>query len=263
MNSNDGKHKAYLYEFSCSATTGNAYEVSILEVDQTLHSEQGNIYSSTSKPYSMAWVSNDELEIGASSSSESYRENERYQNVRVSYIEPDDYNSRFNIGELMKNIKKSLAINFNSAATKEQIQALEKHIGYDLPSNIKDTLLTYNGQVNQSGWHFLSTEEIVKEWDHQKQIWSHSDPMNYGSPAEIIQHNEPWDSKRIPIMSNGDSGIVAIDLNPAIYGTYGQIITVYDDDSISSVLSQSYADFLIKIVINEGNVDKMTHWYEE
>lgn len=262
LNSNDGKHTAYLYEFSCGATTGNAYEVSILESSQSLYSEPGNVYSSTSKPYNLHWNSDSQLEIGASSSSENYSKNDHYQNIRVSYVEPNVYDGRFDIGTLMKNAKSGLHVNFNSAATDDQIKALEAHIGYTLPSTVKDTLLTYNGQVNHSAWYFLSTEEIANEWDYQRKIWSEYDPSVYGSEANIIKHEAPWHPKWLPFMSNGSSGIVAIDMDPAIHGTYGQIITVYDNGTVSSVLSESYADFLNKLVVNQGDIEKMTGFYE-
>ncbi len=81
-----GKWKVVLFERNCGATTGFSSHISLLESDDQLANETGNIYVADGYPegYSLSWESDVSVKIGGTSGRR-YRGITELSGVRVIY----------------------------------------------------------------------------------------------------------------------------------------------------------------------------------
>lgn len=67
MASPSGEYKAVVYQFDCGATTGFSTQISILEANEQIEAEVGNIFSSDGHPKDVSpevvWVSDSNLNV--------------------------------------------------------------------------------------------------------------------------------------------------------------------------------------------------------
>ncbi len=142
-----------------------------------------------------------------------------------------------------QNVLSSLA----DGATDEEIANAEKILGITFPEDFKASYKIHNGQKDNYnlgftyGWHFLSLENIISEW----QVWVDMGEFNnpYSKPKKGIKNN--WfNQKWIPVTSNGNSDHHCLDLDPDKDGKYGQIILLWHDDALRSLQAENFTEFL-------------------
>lgn len=119
-----------------------------------------------------------------------------------------------------------------AGASVEEINAAEKMLGIELPSDVRSSYEIHNGSTNAlfpMGYYLLSLEEIVDEHD----VWCgllSADELPQSNPESVGPIKQVWWSPRwIPITHSGGGDHDCIDLEPAVGGAAGQII-VFDHE---------------------------------
>jgi cell wall assembly regulator SMI1 len=144
------------------------------------------------------------------------------------------------------------AFKLNPGASKEELFALEKHIGFQLPSALREFLAIHNGQDSGFGLffglQFLSTNGIRSNWDAWRSI--EGDDLNKelqdsmsSTPEGFIKPlylNRNW----IPLTHDLSGNHIGIDYDPDIKGTLGQIITFGRDDDQKKLKAKTFEEFL-------------------
>jgi cell wall assembly regulator SMI1 len=141
----------------------------------------------------------------------------------------------------------------NKPISKEQISLLEKTLSIKLPEEFVYFLKLHNGQAGDSGWiidgsELLSSERIIDEWT----VWN--DLLKGGDFDDCMEERDNgvksdwWNSKWIPFTYDGSGNHLCIDLDPAVNGTYGQIITMWHDDGEREVKAKSFMEWFSQYV---------------
>ncbi len=121
--------------------------------------------------------------------------------------------------------EKAPGMELGAAASAAEITAVETHIGFALPEELKASLMRHNGVENWTKVELLSTNDIQREWD----CWAGL--VDDGTFDDQVGENwtdslqKCWyDKKWIPLDADGGGNGSMIDLNPGDKGTVGQII---------------------------------------
>lgn len=82
----NGKWKVVLFERNCGATTAFSSQISLLESDEELTNEAGNIYIAEGYPkgYTLNWESNASVNIGGTSAT-SNKKVTQFNDIQFSY----------------------------------------------------------------------------------------------------------------------------------------------------------------------------------
>lgn len=137
----------------------------------------------------------------------------------------------------------------NPGATEAQIEATEACLGQRLPEEMKALYRLCNGQVEVGcgvweGCEFLSLARIQTEWSCWKELlddghFIDSDGQPLGCEPDPGVRNAWWLPEWIPLSYDGGGNHTCIDLNPAVGGQVGQIISMWHDDPERRVLAPS------------------------
>ncbi|MFY0253390.1 SMI1/KNR4 family protein [Chitinophaga sp. 30R24] len=138
-------------------------------------------------------------------------------------------------------------------ATPEAVESLEKLIGTDLPTSFKAFYAIHNGQQkSKTGLvdadQLLAIDDIILQWYHWKDLldagtFTWQDSPILSAPDTGIK-NDWWNPLWIPITSDGFGNHLCIDLDPALEGNHGQIITLWHDDSHRAIVASSLEAWL-------------------
>lgn len=146
------------------------------------------------------------------------------------------------------------AFKLNAGASQDEIASLEKHIGLQLPSALKEFLAVHNGQDQGFGLffglQFLSTSGIRTNWDNwlslendglneELQDSMTSKPDGFIKPLYL---NRKW----VPLTHDFGGNHIGIDYDPDIKGTSGQIIAFGRDDDEKKLKAKTFEEFLSK-----------------
>ena len=89
----NGEHKVVVFQRDCGATTGFSTQISIIDSDDELENESGNIYIVDGQPTDVSlrvkWVSNTELRIEKSLNGSEYKSESSWgflNKVKVTYV---------------------------------------------------------------------------------------------------------------------------------------------------------------------------------
>lgn len=139
-------------------------------------------------------------------------------------------------------------ISLRSPANHQDIQLLEKNLGYSLPADFKEYLKIHNGENSQSAlftdFRLLGCEEILKQWRIWKELLAFGDfDENITQSDEGIK-NDWWNNAWIPITCDEEGNHVCIDLSPSTTGTLGQIIQVWHDSPKRELLAENFTSWL-------------------
>jgi len=82
----DSTNKIVLFERSCGATTGFSSQISIINNNDNLSNESGNIYIAEGYPsnYSMVWISNNSVYITGTSEN-NFKKVLKFNNINIQY----------------------------------------------------------------------------------------------------------------------------------------------------------------------------------
>lgn len=144
------------------------------------------------------------------------------------------------------------AFKLNPGASQEEISALEKHIGLQLPRALRELLAVHNGQDSGFGLffglHFLSINGIRTNWDNwcslegdglneELQDSMSSKPEGFIKPLYL---NRKW----VPLTHDYGGNHIGIDYDPDMKGTSGQVIAFGRDDDEKKLKARTFEEFL-------------------
>ncbi|MGL5058964.1 MAG: SMI1/KNR4 family protein [Microcoleus sp.] len=146
-------------------------------------------------------------------------------------------------------------------ASEFRISELEELLSIQLPEDVKSSYRIHDGQFTYNygliyGRELLSLERIADEWHVWKELldsdtFKTEDGEDIGSEAAPGICNVWWSPKWIPLTYDGAGNHDCLDLNPAVGGTVGQIVTMWHDDPDRQIVApnfrvwlQQYADGL-------------------
>ncbi|MCT4507407.1 MAG: SMI1/KNR4 family protein [Tepidibacter sp.] len=156
-----------------------------------------------------------------------------------------------NIGDLLNQVTDDIKIN-----------ELESLIGKKVPEDFRRLYLEHNGEGNMifgvmAGFRWMNIELVINEWKSLQE--SAYDII--GDKDGLIKEGtfkKGW----IPFAEDCGGSFLVMDLEPGIKGTYGQIITIDHNSSISYVISESIEMFFEFIEKSFKNGDLNT-WQDE
>ncbi|MCU0546814.1 MAG: SMI1/KNR4 family protein [Oscillatoriaceae cyanobacterium Prado104] len=139
-------------------------------------------------------------------------------------------------------------------ASDDRISELEELLSIQLPEDVKSSYRIHNGQFTYNygliyGREFLSLARIKDEWECWKELldsgtFETEDGEDIGSEAAPGICNVWWSPKWIPLTYDGAGDRDCLDLNPAVGGTVGQIVTMWHDDSERKIVAPSFRVWL-------------------
>lgn len=150
----------------------------------------------------------------------------------------------------------------NEGASEEMISAAEEKMQITFPDDFRESLKIHNGQKGNfeypgliGGYQLLSLDNIIDEW----QVWTQL--LDEGAFAdfdeldanEMVKTDQWWRSKWVPITANGGGDHHCLDLDPSTEGISGQVIEMWHDDEIRTVVGDSFKECLKFIVENLEN----------
>lgn len=159
-----------------------------------------------------------------------------------------------------------LLSNLREPATSAEINDLEKTLSIKLPKSYIDFLKIHNGQI-ESGYGLIdleilnSTEYISSHWSMWDELLRQDEFKTYKSTPDAGIKDDWWNTKWIPITSDGAGNHICIDLDPAQGGKRGQIISMIHDSPERELLANSFEEF-IKEYVSDLEKGKCAY-YEE
>ncbi|TXK74614.1 SMI1/KNR4 family protein [Paenibacillus sp. N3.4] len=144
-------------------------------------------------------------------------------------------------------------VDLNQGASELEISGLETAVGYELPSDLKESLRIHNGQSGDSqwliaGWELLSTARILEEWNVWKGLYDKESFKEWDVKSQEGVANVWWQPAWIPLTYNGCGDHHCLDLAPANGGKNGQIITMWHDSEVREVLAKNYTQWFEHLV---------------
>lgn len=136
----------------------------------------------------------------------------------------------------------------------DQIEALEHHIGRELPASFKEFLAWHDGQTTDSSflenWCLMSCEEIASSWNLlcEWQLDGTFDTEGW------------WQPDWIPFLYDYTGNYCCIDTFGHFNGTLGQILYYWHDDNSREIIHESFAKCLETIVLSMQNG---TYYYRQ
>ena len=112
-------------------------------------------------------------------------------------------------------------------ASEAEIQTLETQLGLKLPGHVRQSYLLHNGSneisVFEYGYYLLSLSQIYEEWSKWKQLVEDGtfNSMRV-SPIQGVK-DAWWNTKWIPITTNGGGDHDCIDMDPGSNGNKRQV----------------------------------------
>jgi cell wall assembly regulator SMI1 len=145
----------------------------------------------------------------------------------------------------------------NPPASPQQIDAVERLIGYPLPAELRAFYLRFNGQVAE-GWSFFppffslpSLEELVYQWGADSDFFKDEERSEalaiVDEPSKLVIIPFWGTPKRVLVGKSNMSVFIYCDLDPGPAGKLGQII-YQDVQDEPRLWAHSFAEALNMIV---------------
>ncbi|MCW3462022.1 SMI1/KNR4 family protein [Chitinophaga nivalis] len=159
----------------------------------------------------------------------------------------------------------------NPGVAPATVDALERLIGSKLPADFKSFYAIHNGQQRvKTGLvdadQLLPVEDMITQWHHWKNVldsggFIYNEEIIASTPDTGIK-SDWWNPLWIPITSDGFGNHLCIDLDPAPEGQYGQIITVWHEDSHRGILAPSFEAWMHQYItaIEKGEYVFVKKW---
>jgi cell wall assembly regulator SMI1 len=141
----------------------------------------------------------------------------------------------------------------NPPVTDAELSALERALGFAVPTELAQCLRLHNGQRNEAsglfeGAEFLSTTRIADEWSVWKELLDGGDFEGMRSEPDRGVRDDWWNPKWLPFTSNGAGDHYCIDSDPAVFGVVGQVITMWHDFGERQILAYGLSGWLATYV---------------
>ncbi len=132
-------------------------------------------------------------------------------------------------------------------ASAEDIAKLESCFGTIIPEAYIDFLKCHNGEAEEIGLFLgfvvFGVDQIIHEHQLSKKMYRKSIASISSFPQNKIKedcYNPLW----LPMATDGGGNFIALDLNPAQDGDYGQVISYGRDEQTMYVLATNFEDWL-------------------
>lgn len=139
-------------------------------------------------------------------------------------------------------------LQLQSGATDQDIAGLEDALGVVIPEQIKAFYRIHNGQQQQiettcfvRNLTLSPIHEIIENWTFLQEEF---DPEDWEVDAQPGVQPLAWNSKWIPIASNGGGDYLCIDTDPTEEGTIGQVLYFWHDWEYRSVEASDFFKFV-------------------
>jgi cell wall assembly regulator SMI1 len=147
----------------------------------------------------------------------------------------------------------ALLADLKPPASDIHIRNLEQQLGVKLPTDFVECLKVHDGQRGAASplfrdSNYLSSQSILDEWVIWKGLLDGGDFD--GVKAEAGAGIQPvwWSPKWIPFTHNGTGDHLCLDLDPAVGGRVGQIITLWHDDGVRKKKADSFAQWFFEFI---------------
>ncbi len=95
-------------------------------------------------------------------------------------------------------------IEFNPPLSKKEIKKFESEYGWDLPDQVRELLMTFNGETPESsgacgGFKFCSLETMMKSYSIARDIFETVEPRVVPHWAPFLKQEPTWNPDWIPI----------------------------------------------------------------
>jgi cell wall assembly regulator SMI1 len=136
----------------------------------------------------------------------------------------------------------------NKGASEEEFNVAENTMSIRLPECFKEVYRVHNGQsINYPGVFpdgvLLPLDQIISHWKNWKVLENQNVFANIKSTPSEGVNPVWWDNKWIPIIYDESGNFCCIDLNPALVGNKGQIISFWRDSPERQIISLSYGEW--------------------
>jgi cell wall assembly regulator SMI1 len=155
----------------------------------------------------------------------------------------------------------TIATTMNPGATYKDIERFSNSLPFDIPEDLKVSLLHHNGQndpTQLSGLvnfnRLLSIEEMYDTYSVNCEVFEGWEPIDGLIPDKI--KNIVWSERWLKFTEREGDGYI-LDMDPAQNGTDGQIFYRRHDDTPVKTLAKSYRGFLSMIAesFQEGDYE--------
>ena len=138
-------------------------------------------------------------------------------------------------------------------ATEEQIARVEAALSVALPADYKASCRIHDGQLDindnlMDGREFLGLDRVQQEWEIWKGLLETGEIAEFESDPIGPIRNDWWNTRWIPITSDGAGDYDCLDLAPAQGGDSGQVIDFLHDDGQREVKARSFGSWLAAFV---------------
>ena len=142
-----------------------------------------------------------------------------------------------------------------AGASPNKLEAIERHLGFGLPEEVKQFYQVHDGQTEDSpelfdGFRFLPLDRLLDEWS----MWQDDvAPCNFETESVSADTVKPvyWNPRWVPFAANGCGDCFAIDLDPNPAGQSGQIIGLWlappDRNVLGSSLTEWFSTFVNRV----------------
>jgi cell wall assembly regulator SMI1 len=136
----------------------------------------------------------------------------------------------------------------NGPATAAALDQAARHLGVQLPEDLRASLLRHEGQSDTPGlmdWRLFCLDEVVGEWNTYQE--DSVGPYAAAMAASVTPHrgirDVYWSPRWVPVAGLGSSDVVCVDLDPAPGGVAGQVIMRWKSGD-REVLAPSFGAWL-------------------
>jgi cell wall assembly regulator SMI1 len=140
-------------------------------------------------------------------------------------------------------------------ASIKDLQDVEDKLGIKFSDGFKEFYMVHNGQVDESECiiyehAILPLERIVGEWEAWTDLLNKGafmcNGVNATSDPDPGIKNDWWNTKWIPVTSDGCGDSFCVDMDPGNVGRAGQIISMRHDSGWRELKSNSFEDWIIQ-----------------
>ncbi len=141
----------------------------------------------------------------------------------------------------------------NTGASEADFDQLEAVIGCALPEDFNALYRVHNGEQDfgngvLDGEEWLSIERVIDEYTIWRDLYEDGVFLDGGKdfgcePDVGIKPDYWWNPKWVPLTADGGGNGKMIDLDPSSAGTYGQVIQMWHDEGVRSVIAPSLRVF--------------------
>ncbi len=137
-----------------------------------------------------------------------------------------------------------------SGATEEEIWSVEEQIGAKFTDDVRASYMVHNGQLGMADplmgeWQLLSLKDLQIQWSMMKHLFDEEQFANVQSkPTTSSVKADWWNPRWVPLSYNGAGDFYCLDMEPAIDGNVGQIISFWHMDEKREKVAASFQEWL-------------------